>query len=437
MKRSCRALPAATSLLGFVLTAWSFWPGHLSFDSLVQLREARAGQFTDWHPPAMAALWRGLDFLLPGPGGMLLLHLGLFWGGLYLIFTRIFPKRPWRAAALTLLMGIYPPVLGLIGTVWKDVGMLAALTFAFGATLAARDAMGAGRRTWIAAGALALLYATLVRHNAIFAVIPLAWALATALPRRRKLSYVALCAGLALAPALVQRALVAESGRTFVHQNIWLHDLTAISLAERENLFPPAWRAGQGYPETLDELRAVYREDGVTSLSCCDATTPRFRMARDRVELRELERAWWSAIARAPGAYLHHRWMVTRSQFGIARDLCNPYHPGIDPNPEGIALVNPGADALLMRVPAAFRETVLFRGWFHLLFCAGALAVLWRGGRIAGRNRGPCRALAASGLAYAGAYFFISTSCDFRMLCWLVMTSALLQGIVLLASPRR
>lgn len=437
MPKSPRRLPAAAAILGAALTAWSFWPGHLSFDSLVQLREARAGVFTDWHPPAMAALWRVLDALWPGPGGMLLLHLALFWAGLYLIFTRVFLDRPRRAALLIFLLGIYPPIMGLIGTVWKDVGMLAALTFAFGATLAARDAMGTGRRIAIAAAAVALLYATLLRHNAIFAVIPLAWALATALPRRRKLFYVALCAGLALAPALVQRALVPESGQTFVHQNIWLHDLTAISLAEQENLFPPAWRAGQGYPETLDELRAVYREDGVTSLSCCDIATPRFRMARDRAELRELERAWWSAIARAPGAYLHHRWMVTRSQFGIARDLCNPFHPGIDANPEGIALAHPAADALAMRVPAAFRETVLFKGWFHFLFCAGALAVLWRAGRIAGRHRGPCRALAASGLAYAGAYFFISTSCDFRMLGWLVMTSALLQGIVLLASPRR
>ena len=46
------------------------YPGYLSFDSGWQLREARTGVFSDWHPPVMAAIWSLVDRVVAGPIGM-------------------------------------------------------------------------------------------------------------------------------------------------------------------------------------------------------------------------------------------------------------------------------------------------------------------------------------------------------------------------------
>ena len=41
-------------------------PGHLSYDSLTQLADGRAGHYNSWHPPLMAFLLGVFDSLVPG-----------------------------------------------------------------------------------------------------------------------------------------------------------------------------------------------------------------------------------------------------------------------------------------------------------------------------------------------------------------------------------
>src|SRR5689334_4412165 len=89
-----RALrPSVILALGWSLFAAYAYPGLMSMDSFDQLEEARAGFFTDSHPPAMAALWSIVDRLLPGPFGMLLLQSIPFVIGLYLILCRVASPR--------------------------------------------------------------------------------------------------------------------------------------------------------------------------------------------------------------------------------------------------------------------------------------------------------------------------------------------------------
>src|SRR5262249_13915818 len=73
-------------------------PGHMSYDSVGQLLEARSGVFSDGHPPAMAALWRAVDSVIAGPLGMLLIQSLAFLAGAYLLFKR---RMSPRAAAIT------------------------------------------------------------------------------------------------------------------------------------------------------------------------------------------------------------------------------------------------------------------------------------------------------------------------------------------------
>src|SRR4029079_14684594 len=94
--------------LVILFVAWlGFWayahPGFMSFDSSWQLQEARAGHYTNWHPPVMAALWSILDRIVSGPAGMLMVQSGCFLAGTWLFLQRRISRRPAALAALALL----------------------------------------------------------------------------------------------------------------------------------------------------------------------------------------------------------------------------------------------------------------------------------------------------------------------------------------------
>src|SRR5688572_28518775 len=140
-----------------LLVCIGFYPGYMTSDSLQQLREARSGTFTTWHPPLMAFVWRQFDRVVPGPIGMVVFHTLMFGAGLALFFNRRLGLIPIALVTLS------PPVLGHLATVWKDVGMFCALVLAVG--LYAR-----GKPGW---ALVPLFYACCVRHNAMLAVVPL------------------------------------------------------------------------------------------------------------------------------------------------------------------------------------------------------------------------------------------------------------------------
>ena len=108
--------------IGLSLTILTFFPGHMNRDALLQLSEARAMVFYDWHPPLMSWIWSGLDRVMPGPLGMFVFHNTLFWAGLGLVIY-LLRLAPAPSAILILAIGLFPPIFSALGTVWKDVGM--------------------------------------------------------------------------------------------------------------------------------------------------------------------------------------------------------------------------------------------------------------------------------------------------------------------------
>src|SRR5690348_5473230 len=87
--RGLRAWPnwagAALAAFGFALCVAVFYPGIFTPDSLAQFDQARSGQFEDWHPPIMAALWFVFERIHDGPEPLFLAHLLLFWVGLWAV----------------------------------------------------------------------------------------------------------------------------------------------------------------------------------------------------------------------------------------------------------------------------------------------------------------------------------------------------------------
>ncbi|MGZ5987756.1 MAG: hypothetical protein ACXWLZ_01770, partial [Rhizomicrobium sp.] len=53
-------------IAGFSVTLAVDLPGHLSYDSILQLLQGRTGVYNTWHPPVMAWLLGIADTLVPG-----------------------------------------------------------------------------------------------------------------------------------------------------------------------------------------------------------------------------------------------------------------------------------------------------------------------------------------------------------------------------------
>src|SRR5436305_8256036 len=165
-------LLAAALLCALMLAIW--WPGVAMYDSVDQYGQALSGAYDDWHPPVMARLWSLFTPLWPGQAPMFVLQALLYWLGLGLIAASLARQGARRAAAAVLVLGALPLFTGWQAAVLKDAQMTGAMLAATGIAAWWRRAEG---RLPIAAGAgiaLLLVYATLVRANAIFAAAPLA-----------------------------------------------------------------------------------------------------------------------------------------------------------------------------------------------------------------------------------------------------------------------
>src|SRR5580765_1452611 len=92
--RDRRTLFVRLQVAGILAAAFALllvyaFPGYMSSDSFWQLEQARTHRFTDWHPPAMAALWTCVELVVRGPAGMLVLQGALFIGGLWGVLGRV------------------------------------------------------------------------------------------------------------------------------------------------------------------------------------------------------------------------------------------------------------------------------------------------------------------------------------------------------------
>ncbi len=94
--------PVVACLASAVVSAWLFYPGMMSPDSVEQLAQAVTADFTDWHPPIMAGVWWGLmrPFGAPPPPWSAALFLDLqllaYWG-IWALAARALRRRSPRA----------------------------------------------------------------------------------------------------------------------------------------------------------------------------------------------------------------------------------------------------------------------------------------------------------------------------------------------------
>lgn len=450
---SLRVLTAGVLALAVAMATQVFLhfnPGALSPDSLSILAQARSGIFEDGHPPLMAAIWRLVDRVMPGSIGMLLLNLGLFYGGLYLIFRWAVPRYHIGALPALLVVGLFPPIIGILGAIWIDVTMAGFFLVALGIFLAGSARPEKSLR--ISVFLMALLLASLgmaVRHNGAAGAFPLIalFLLQSMRNWARPLPRLALATmgGLVITLLLFLGARQASTWSVDVQRHLWrvaaVYDIAGASCQENAYLFYPDVIQGN----SLDNLQKLYTPRSLTPLvlgqqvhalpgQAVEKGTPiELNVSNPKLNQRLLSN-WMGVIVHHPAAYLKHRYdvfasLVTRSPWG----LWGPVFDAIYANDLGIAQRPVTDSAYFVYIKTLSLHSLIFVPLLYLILSALAvLPTLVIGLRFQNHALLVATALYSSGLAHMAGLFFLAASADFRYSHWMITTTVLATSLVVL-----
>jgi hypothetical protein len=436
-----RALGVLVIAGGLVVSLIANLPGHMSYDSVLQLAQGRSGVYNEWHPPVMAWLMGAFDAVARGTGLFVAFDSVLLFGSLAAIVL-ISPRPGWWTPALALVLVATPDWLIYPGIVWKDVLFAAAALSSFTALAAAETRWGQRRaRDGLIVLAVALgALAALSRQNGILILPPMAVALAWIGARGAKGSRAKAAAAWGLLPVAGAVALTLAAGSALHARSdgepsraYQVADLQAYDLAAALKLSP-------GLKLEVLDARAP-RLAAMIRVRAAPAYTPEridpiTAMADlDQAELEApkgvLTGQWLQLVLRHPGLYLQARaedfaWVL----FTPDIDSCVPFFVGVEgPEPwmAQLGMVNHerAQDKALKAYGEALTATPLFWHGAYGLIALVALGLLLRrreDGDIA------MAALLAAALVFTASFFVISVACDYRYLYFLdvaAMTAAL------------
>jgi 4-amino-4-deoxy-L-arabinose transferase-like glycosyltransferase len=421
-----RALAFAMLAAGAAATIALNGPGHLSYDSILQLLQGRSGRYNTWHPPVMAWLMGLGDAVVPGTGLFVAFDTVLAFGALAGVLMLGRGPGRWAAAVVCALIVLSPQMAIYQGIVWKDV-LFADSAVAGFVALALAAERAAGRRWVCAVSSFALLaLAALTRQNGVV-LLPFAAAAAGWIAARESMrpwraamlgagALVALVLTVAGATALLNLRSDGESGPAEQFRLLQVYDIAgALSLDPDFSLAP--------LDEDDPELAEVLRKDG-RRLYTPERNDPLAGAAVMQHPMANLDddavRATWNGlVTQRPWLYLRVRamdfaWIV----FTPDIKACRPIFTGIEgPQQEmemlGLAGRKDARDRALDRYGHAFFGTPVLSHIPFLLIAAGGVWLLLRRRRPADIA---LAAMLAGALAFTASFFVIAIACDYRYL---------------------
>ncbi|MEO8703183.1 MAG: hypothetical protein ABI867_24265 [Kofleriaceae bacterium] len=425
-----RELRARSILVGgwiaFMIYAW---PGYLGWDSVTQLVQARAGHYTDDHPPAMAVLWRLLEHVVRGPALMLVLISVTFLAGVYLLLAKVMSER--RAAWFAIAILAFPPVGTLLAVVLKDCLMAGFVL------LGLPFLLGDGRRRWLGLALFAV--ASTMRWNTLAASLPLIFLLFRWSPtingwKRYAVATVAWL-GVTVGAGAVNQALTDEAYHYWYSSHAY-QDIAGTLEYARPYSDAELREALEGTPlvardQIQARMRAIYQPWSFTHLRGGD--TRIWDFCETAEQRAAVARAWKQILTENPAAYLQYRWdvFVLLMRFDGGRYV-NTITAFMPPH-EDAALVEHDAtysraQSVMASAVTPLSETLMFDPYIYL---AVSLIVL---GLAIGRDR-LAAAIVLSGLSYQGAWFLLAPTADYRYSQWMVTTTVL--GAIVCFANRR
>jgi hypothetical protein len=416
---TARRIASAILLAGFAVMLAMNAPGQLSYDSVAQLADGRAGFYNSWHPPLMA-WWLGLfDALVPGTF-LFLLFQSLLVLAAFLTLLQLWP-RGWVSALLAAAIVLTPQWLLYQGEIWKDI-----LFTGFGLAGFASLAWYAQNRRFMSlvlAGILLALAAS-TRQNGLV-LLPVAAVTLWLIVRREGgsgwrhatgflLATIGLMAVIGFGLSLHSDGGDGASAELRLGQS---YDLAG-ALAREPALALPMAADPQLESLLRSRGRALYSPLRNDPFAADPAISQALANAPDGV----IAQAWQGLVLHQPLLYLRTRWAAFAAVLTTPDTMICHFAPiGITGPPALLARLGlkPGIrrqDQALANYSRLFFATPVFS---HLAWGALAIALLiyllWRG---AGADLAVAGLLAGA-LLFTLTFALVSIACDYRYLVFL------------------
>lgn len=412
----------AVSMLA--LLAIVFYPGYMSPDSISHLEQATGvAHLTDWHPPVMTRLWGLLIGVTGHISSMLIFQLVLLVAAMFMMSILVYRHTRNRAWALSVyIIILLPNIVNIAGVIWKDAQMAFSLTLAvllIWFIVSSKKPLGRVATYGIVGLALLLIiYAGMLRYNALFAVLPILCVLPSLLIKRPPV-----WSGL----ACIAAGLVVTIGVTIVinQPSEKTHPITAVQLDDIvhvANLDGEHHGRWSMYKKIHDTCRDKTK-DIMNSYIICTTASQREALKNEH---QGVFNDWLSTIIRHPIKYVSYR-LATFSIFIFPQpERMYIFQPGIEQNQVGAAVKNEYATsglAAYVKGGAQANIPLIFQPWLYLAVLA---FVYYKSGRIREHTqRHFIRAVALSGLVYIMAYFPMAVAVDYRYIYWSVFATIL------------
>jgi hypothetical protein len=417
--------PSPRTILGGALALFLIyaWPGFIGWDTREHMLQARAGVYTDGHPPAVAHLVRLAELVVTGPALLLLFQAITLLGGLYMLFARRLAHRPAAIAAAAIFL--FPYISGVTALIAKDSLMAGPLVI--GIALLCDDRP---RSRWLALACL--LFASLMRWNAFIATLAPMLLLFRWSPRftgARRYA-IALLAWLGVSLA----AHGANELMTTQREYLWYWSFAYEDIAGTLAHMPPQDDAAMerlldGVPlryhdHVYERFKAIYNPASHYHLMRGPARL--LDIAKDQPERDAIAAAWKRVVLDHPAEYLAYRLDSYRLLLALDRkpSFSNVYiWFNVIAAPETVAEL--GHDAAPSRVQEALRSASV---WISLTpiyytFLYFGLLVLLLPAALQFRLEA---ALALSALGYELSWFFLAATSDLRYSQWMVLCTLVL-----------
>jgi len=381
-------------------------------------KQAQNLSFIDWYSPMMPLIWAPIQFLMPGPQGMLLFLLTLYWGALFVFGDAAATIDP-RAALAMPLLGFMPFTLNFAGTIWTDV--LVAVSWLMCTALLFHSQIH-GKKTFAATRAVAwslFICGSWARPNALFAAVPLGLYLLKpqtgfSFARRAVLSVV-LVVGLWIGSQVVFYHLL-NVQKTHPINSILVFDLGGISHFSDKNYFPGAWSE----EENAKILSTCYNATEWNSYNPRGECSFVFRRMVDSSLWGSsgIWRPWFAAVSAEPLAYLRHRtshflaFMTDRS--------ASFFHQGNSRAEASRHLEQDFGFRIVSYYVFGAARMGIFRPIFWLIL--GCLCIV-AAPLCSPPSRRLVAALGLSSVVYLGTFFFVGVASDFRYAYWAIFAT--------------
>ncbi len=419
-------------VLGSGQALLTFYPGSMSVDSWQQFNQAVSRSYDDVHPPIMAWVWRYLLWIKKGPEPMLSLNVGMFWTGLFLIWYQLI-KQKCHSYLLIPLLGFMPPVLGMIGVIWKDISLGSSLVLVV-SLLGYQSKFMNIRKILIV---ILLFYATAVRHNAVAMTLP--FFLISCLVLKGQLYKgltqeffksvfcgVKLLVGCLVVGFGLTRVILKPQKSDIYPSFIFFHDLSYIGAKLDLELVPESfWTSYYSKEQVGKALKDLRASDGFIY-----SKEAPFKIIHDPLEIENIKRVWMKNIIDHFSIYLELRTQLFNSLNSIGFDQCRVCHFYI-PNEfgGGIDKMAPWRSYLERNLSQIAAKTLFYSGWFYLLLGIMGLVATYL---IQGEWFIISFCILISSIFYNLSFFMTTVTCDFRYL-WPSTVLTLLGVMLILA----